>query len=398
MIKRHLEEKLRTAVTQYPVVTITGPRQSGKTTLTRSVLEGYDYISLEDPDRRLDAIRDPRGFLGQFSQSCVILDEAQQAPELFSYIQGIVDSTGRPGQFILSGSQNFLLMEKISQSLAGRCAILHLMPFSYPELIGQGVMNLRHPGGENKPLAAPGNLFEMLVKGFYPRIHDRNLDPQDWLANYCQSYIERDVRQIINLGDIEVFNRFIRLCAGRNGQILNMASLANDSGVSTVTVKRWLSILETSFIIKLLRPHHKNFNKRLIKSPKLYFLDTGLLCYLLRIRNAEDLGFHAMRGAVFESWIISELYKNYYHQGLVPDIYFWRDSNGHEVDVLLDHGSQLIPVEIKSAQTLNDEFFKGLEYFNQLSGRPEAFSLLVYGGDRPAMRHGMAVIPWYNWR
>jgi hypothetical protein len=397
MIKRHLEQKLKTAFKQYPVVTVTGPRQSGKTTLIQSALKECDYVNLEDPDRRADAMSDPRGFLGQF-KSCAIIDEAQQVPALFSYIQGMVDSTGLPGQFILSGSQNFLLMEKISQSLAGRCAILHLMPFSYPELTGQKVMDVTHPGGSNETASAPCNLFEMLFKGFYPRIYDMKLDPQDWLANYYQSYIERDVRQIVNLGDVEVFNRFIRLCAGRNGQLLNMASLANDSGVSTVTVKRWLSILETSFIIKLLRPHHQNFSKRLIKSPKLYFLDTGLLCYLLRVRSPEDLQFHAMRGAIFESWVISELYKNYYHQGLVPDVYFWRDSGGHEIDVLMDHGSELILVEIKSGQTVNDEFFRGLDYFNHIAGHAVKKRLLVYGGNRPVTRHDVSVIPWYNWR
>jgi predicted AAA+ superfamily ATPase len=397
MIKRHLEQKLKTAIGQYPVVTVTGPRQSGKTTLLRGALGGFDYVNLEDPDRRADAMSDPRAFLGQF-KSGVILDEAQQVPSLFSYLQGIVDSTGTPGQFVLSGSQNFLLMEKISQSLAGRCAILHLMPFSFPELRGWGVMDIANPGGLNASAEVPCDLHEMLFSGFYPRIHDRKLPPQDWLANYYQSYIERDVRQVVNVGDVEVFNRFVRLCAGRNGQLLNMSSLSGDCGASAVTVKRWLSILETSFIIKLLRPHHKNFNKRLIKSPKLYFMDTGLLCYLLRIRNAEDLRFHAMRGSVFETWVISELYKNYYHQGLIPDLYFWRDSNGHEVDILMDHGSELIPVEIKSGQTLNEEFFKGLDYFSQLSGALTKKGLLVYGGVTPASRHGISVVPWYNWR
>ena len=388
MIKRHLEKKLKAAFGQYPVVTVTGPRQSGKTTLIRSVLKGCDYVNLEDADRRAEAIEDPRGFLSRF----------QSGAQLFSYIQGIVDVTSRPRQFVLSGSQNFLLMEKITQSLAGRCAILHLLPFGYPELTGEEIMDVSRPGGTNTETAEPLNLFEMLFKGFYPRIHDMHLEPQDWLANYYQSYIERDVRQITNIGDIEVFNRFVRLCAGRNGQLLNMVSLSNDCGVSVVTVKRWLSILETSFIIKLLRPHYKNFNKRLIKSPKLYFMDTGLLCYLLRVRNSQELAFHAMRGAVFESWIISELYKSYYHQGLMPDIYFWRDSAGHEIDVLIDHGSELIPVEIKSGQTVNEEFFKGLEYFDKISNHLVKKRLLVYGGSRPATRRGVKIIPWYNWR
>ncbi|MCF7973037.1 MAG: ATP-binding protein [Phycisphaerae bacterium] len=397
MIKRHLSRKLLQAIQQYPIVSLTGPRQSGKTTLLRHTFSDYAYVSLEDPDLRAEAITDPRGFLEHLS-SHVIIDEAQQAPDLFSYIQGIVDRTGQAGQFVLSGSQNFLLMEKISQSLAGRCAILHLMPFSLPELLAQKAMNPDQPGCTGpKPAMCP-NLYDMLTTGFYPPIHDRKLSPPDWLANYYMSYIERDVRQITNVGDIEAFNRFVRLCAGRHGQILNMSSLAGDSGVSTVTVKRWLSILDTSFIIKLLRPHHKNFNKRLIKSPKLYFLDSGLLCYLLRIRNSEELQFHAMRGAIFEGWVISELYKNTLHQGLIPDLYYWRDSNGHEIDLLVDHGSQLIPIEIKSGQTLNSEFFRNLHYFQRLTGPTDTQPILVYGGDRASQYQGVNVIPWYNWR
>nr|MBC8218718.1 ATP-binding protein [Planctomycetota bacterium] len=275
MIKRHLEQKLESALKQYPVVSITGPRQSGKTTLMKSTLKNYDYVSLEDPDYRADAMDDPRGFLGQFTSN-VMLDEVQQVPALFSYIQGIVDQVDKPGQFVLSGSHNFLLMERISQSLAGRCAILHLMPFSRSELLGKKPMNISNIGKAVSRTKADTKekMFDMLFKGFYPRIHDKNLAPQNWLANYYQSYIERDVRNIINIGDVETFGRFVRLCAGRSGQMLNMASLASDSGVSAVTVKRWLSILQASFIVKLLMPHHKNFRKRLVKSPKLYFLDT----------------------------------------------------------------------------------------------------------------------------
>lgn len=398
MIKRHLEQKLESALKQYPVVSITGPRQSGKTTLMKSTLKNYDYVSLEDPDYRADAMDDPRGFLGQFTSN-VMLDEVQQVPALFSYIQGIVDQVDKPGQFVLSGSHNFLLMERISQSLAGRCAILHLMPFSRSELLGQKPMNISNIGKAVSRTKADTKekMFDMLFKGFYPRIHDKNLAPQNWLANYYQSYIERDVRNIINIGDVETFGRFVRLCAGRSGQMLNMASLASDSGVSAVTVKRWLSILQASFIVKLLMPHHKNFRKRLVKSPKLYFLDTGLLCYLLRIRSSKDLEFHSMRGPIFESWVVAELLKNYYHQALEPDIYFWRDSAGHEVDVIIDSGSALTAIEIKSGQTIGSDFLKALDYFRALVGQPNMPAVLVYGGDRVAKRRGISIIPWKNW-
>ena len=397
MIARHLTKTLKTAAKEYPVVSVTGPRQSGKTTLVSAAFPGYDYVSLEDPDYRAFANEDPRGFLARFSNN-VILDEVQRVSELFSYIQGIVDEQNRPGQFILTGSQNFLLMHKISQSLAGRCSVLHLLTFAKSELEGRKLMNISGIGGavsRRKP--GGGDLFEVMFKGFYPRIHDKGLKPQNWLANYYQTYLERDVREILNVGDKETFGLFIRLCAGRCGQLLNLSSLAADCGVSHSTARRWLSILETSFLIVLLRPHLRNFNKRLVKSPKLYFLDTGLLCYLLRIRSAEDLRFSPARGAVFEAWVLSELLKNYFNRGWEPDVYFWRDSAGHEVDIIIDRGGEFTAVEIKSGETIAGDFFKGLEYWRSLPGQAGCPAAIVYGGADSYVRSKVAVTSWDHW-
>ena len=395
MIKRTLSTTLRKTARSYPVVTVTGPRQSGKTTLVRSVFRHHSYASLEDPDLRDFALEDPRGFLNQFVGP-VILDEIQRTPELFSYIQGIVDNDASPGQYVLTGSQNFLLLRSISQSLAGRSAILHLLPFSRSELLGRKPLALSRIGSEvpRRRSTSEAELATTLFTGFYPRIHDKNLDPGRWLANYYRSYVERDVRDIVNVGDLESFGRFVRLCAGRNGQLLNLSSLGADAGVTHTTARRWLSILETSFLVTLLRPHHRNFRKRLVKSPKLYFLDTGLLCYLLRIRSAEDLQIHASRGPVFESFVVAELMKNFTNAGLEPDISFWRDSAGHEIDVLLEQGGDIVPIEIKSGQTIATDFFSGLEYWRGLVGDPKAAAALVYGGDRSYERRGIAVCSW----
>lgn len=397
MIKRHLETVLKDSSRMFPVLTLTGPRQSGKTTLAKATFKKAHYISLEDPTNRNFALEDSKGFLNQFGKDQVIFDEVQRAPELFSYIQGIVDENDLAGQFILTGSQNFLLLEKISQSLAGRCAIHHLLPFSHLELNGlkpfdpENIGNISRHYRKNKEISG---LFKTLWTGGYPRIYDKHIPPQQWLANYIQTYVERDVRSIENISNLETFTRFIRLCAGRTGQVLNMQSLGNDCGIDSKTVKRWLSILETSFVIKLLRPYYKNFSKRLIKSPKLYFLDSGLLCYLLGIRTPEELIIHSSRGAIFESWVISELYKNYYHTGKQPAMYFFRDSNNNEVDLILDYGSKLIPIEIKSGQTINNEFFKGLQYWQNITKQDDLSSILVYGGDDPSTFKGINVMPW----
>ncbi|MBN1766355.1 MAG: ATP-binding protein [Sedimentisphaerales bacterium] len=397
MVPRHLAKKLKQAIRQYPVVSVTGPRQSGKTTLVRWALPKYEYVSLENPDEMAFARDDPRGFLNRFADQ-VILDEIQRTPELFSYIQGIVDKEDRPGRFVLTGSQNFLIHERISQSLAGRCAILFLLPFSHAELKQKNPVDPDTLGKlRQKKTSEEQKLFDTMFKGGYPRIHDKDLNPNDWLANYSRTYLERDVRNIVNVGNIETFTRFLRLCAGRCGQLLNLSSIAVDCGISHDSARRWLSILESSFIIYLLRPHHKNFNKRLVKSPKLYFLDTGLLCYLLRIRNPDELEIHPGRGAIFESWIISETIKAYFNQAREPDIFFWRDSSGHEIDLLLDRGREILPAEIKSGQTVTNDFFTALNYWRKLSQQPDLPASLIYAGTESFQRLHTSVISWSQW-
>jgi len=404
MIPRHLAKHILQATEAYPVITLMGPRQSGKTTLVRQLFAGHAYVSLEAPDHRAFALEDPRGFLGQFAGG-VILDEVQRAPDLLSYIQGIVDEQQQPGQFVLTGSQNFLLLEKVTQSLAGRTALFHLLPFSHSELMGRPPLPLEHIGAalpEHASQPSTGtpessSLFETLFTGFYPRIHDLKLAPQDWLRNYFQTYIERDVRTLLNVGNVETFTRFVRLCAGRSGQLLKISALGADCGISHDTARRWLSVLEASYVVHLLRPHHRNFNKRLIKSPKLYFLDSGLLCFLLRVQSPEMLVTHPLRGAIFESFAVAELLKTYHHTAREPNLYFWRSADGHEVDVLLERGQTLVPLELKSGETIASDFFKGLRYWRSLPGQAEAPAALVHGGTESRMQQGVAVYSWRDW-
>ena len=396
MIPRTLEASLHKAAKNYPAITVTGPRQSGKTTLVRHAFPDHDYISLEDPEQRAYALDDPRGFLARFSDG-VVLDEVQRTPDLFSYIQTIVDNEDRPGRFILTGSQNFLLLKNISQTLAGRCSVQHLLPFSLDELNGYTPLPIDEIGVtmSGSRSAPPRSLNETLFTGFYPRIHDKNLEPQDWLRNYYQTYLERDVRDLVKVGDLEAFRRFMALCAGRCGQLLNLNSLAADCGITHTTARRWLSVLEASFLVILLRPHFRNFKKRLVKTPKLYFLDAGLLCYLLRIREPEELSLHGARGSVFECFVVAELYKRALHAGREPDLYFWRDSTGHEVDVLVERDSAQTPLEIKSGQTVAADFFKGLDYWRKLANENEQAAALIYGGDQSYVRRGTAVYTWW---
>ncbi len=394
MIRRHLSSILRQQAERYPAVTLTGPRQSGKTVLVKSTFPDHAYFNLEDPETRDYAQHDPKEFLSA-DDSGMIIDEAQRVADLFSYIQVAVDRDPRPGRFILTGSHNFLLMNSIQQSLAGRTAVLHLLPLSQAEIQGRPSLPVEELGKELPATPEKGHdLLETLHKGGYPRIFDQNIPPQDWLANYTRTYVERDVQQVLRVLDLDDFRRFLGMCAGRNGQLLNMSSLAVDCGITHPTVKSWLSVLEASFLIKLLQPHHRNFNKRLVRSPKLYFLDTGLLCYLLRIRSAEELRHHAMRGGVFESHVLSELIKNRLNRGLEPDLYFWRDSAGLEVDFLLESGDTLTPIEAKSGTTMTSDFLDGLKRWQSLSGLRDGPAALVHGGDEASRRSGVVVYPW----
>ena len=396
MIPRHLAETLLRADTQYPVITLTGPRQSGKTTLLRATFPRHRYVSLEVPEERQFAAEDPRGFLARFAGP-TIFDEAQHVPDLFSYIQVRADERGTAGQFILSGSQNFLLMRQVSQSLAGRAYIAHLLPFSTAELHG---LPPRQPGdmlaaadeaANAHPLA--GGWPGLAVSGFYPPVHDRGLQAFEWSSVYFQTYLQRDVRSLTQVGDLEAFRRFVLLCAGRVGQLLNLSSLGNDCGVSHETVRRWLSVLEASFVVFRLSPHHERFNKRLTKSPKLYFIDTGLLCYLLQIGSADELAGHAMRGAVFENLVIADLMKRGFHTGTEPRLAFWRDHRGNEIDLVVSTPAGPVPVELKSGATVASSFFKGLRYWRHIAPNPRR-GVLVHGGDESYLREDAAVVSW----
>lgn len=395
MKRRSLSPHILKSSRQYPVISLTGPRQSGKTTLIKSLFPDHEYVLLENPVDREFALSDPRGFLNRYSKG-VIIDEAQRAPELFSYIQGIVDEKPEPARFILSGSQNFLLLEAISQSLAGRVAIHHLMPFTFSELRDDPDYNffelqdLREVGK-----AAAFNLNEILFSGLYPRIHDRKLDPPEWIGNYLQTYLERDVKLLANIGNLETYRRFFSLCAGRCGQILDQESLSNDCGVSNATVKRWLSILEASFQIILLRPYHKSFNKRIIKRPKLYFTDTGVMSYLLGIRSAKDIPLHPLRGALFENYVVSSLYKMRLHHRSDRGLYFWRESNKLEVDLVIEKGGDLEAYEIKASETFRPEFLAGVEKFKSIVGNNSLKRLgVIYGGVESFEFNGNRVLSW----
>ena len=382
MIPRIAAKTVKKLARGYPVITITGPRQSGKTTLARLVFPDKAYVSLEDPNQREFAEQDPKGFLSGLPDGA-ILDEVQRCPALFSWLQGVVDADGRMGLFILTGSQQFGLISGITQSLAGRVGRIQLLPFSLPELVQAD--------------RVPQSLDELLYRGSYPPIHDRDVAPVHWYADYVTTYLERDVRQMVNVRDLSTFQRFVRLCAGRNGQLLNMSALANDCGISQNTAKAWLSVLEASYIVFLLQPHYRNFRKRIVKIPKLYFLDTGLASWLLGIQSVEQLSIHSMRGALFESWVIQELLKGRYNQALVSNLFFWRDKTGNEIDVLLERGEQLQPIEIKSGQTMTQDYLSGLRKWSELAARDKTAvntPCLIYGGSDAQHRSGVEVTPW----
>ncbi|WP_028323819.1 ATP-binding protein [Desulfatirhabdium butyrativorans] len=379
MIERKALSTILELAEGYPFVALTGPRQAGKTTLSRMAFPDKPYVSLEDPDFREFAVSDPRRFLARYPDGA-IFDEVQRVPELFSYLQTVADLDGRMGRYILTGSQHFGLLAGITQSLAGRVGMVQLLPFSSGELLAAGQL--------------PEALDALLYKGSYPPLYDRPLAPIQWYAGYVTTYLERDVRQLIHVRDLAVFQRFIRLSAARTGQLLNLSSLANDCGISHNTARAWISILEASYILFLLPPHHRNFNKRLVKTPKLYFYDAGLAAWLLGVQNADQLSIHPQRGALFETWVIGELLKGRYNRALPSNLFFWRDNTGNEVDVIIDQGLKLISIEIKSGHTINADYFSSLRKWLSWAGAEAGDPYLIYGGDERQERRNVKVTPW----
>lgn len=376
MIKRHIDLEFRQLLKEYPIVTLLGPRQAGKTTLARQTLPDYAYVNLEQPETREFAQQDPKAFLAQFSGQ-VIFDEIQRVPELLSYLQVMVDAHRENGQYVLTGSHQLALREAIAQSLAGRTAVLHLLPFSIAELVDNQLGFTRAE--------------DYIYHGFLPRIYDQQQRPTPAYSNYYQTYVERDVRQLINLKDVAQFQKFMKLVAGRVGQLMDYSSLAGDVGVSATTVKSWLSILEASFIVYKLSPYFENFGKRLIKSPKYYFMDTGLLCFLLGIENPAQVARDPLVGQLFENLVIMDVVKNRYNSGKLENLYFFRDSNGLEADLLLQQGRQLIPIEIKSSSTYKPELLKGLKRIMELSPQM-AEGHLVYAGEGMSFSNGIQAL------
>jgi len=384
MIERDAAPLLRNLARGFPVLALTGPRQSGKTTLARHVFGDKPYLSLEDFEVRQRAALDPRHFLAQLPDGAV-LDEVQRAPELFSYLQGVVDERAHMGRFILTGSQQFGLNERISQSLAGRVAPVQLLPLAWPEL--------------QRARLAPATMEQALYGGGYPALFDRRrevADPMQWLAAYTASYLERDVRQVLAVASLSLFRRFVLMCAARTGQLLNLSALAADCGVSHTTARSWLTVLEASYLVHLLPPYHRNFGKRLVKMPKLYFVDSGLLCHLLRIDSPTTLATHAMRGAIFESWVVSETLKHRFNRGLQPDLYFWRDNHGNEIDLVFEQRGALHAVEIKSGATFSPDWLATGQRWQRYTGGAAVPPVLVYGGNDSYIVGGQQVMAWHR--
>lgn len=380
MIRRHANAALTELSKGFPIISIMGPRQSGKTTLARTFFPDFEYFSLEELDVRMEVTEDPRGFL-QRRRKGFIVDEAQHAPNLFSYLQGYADQARKMGQIVLTGSQNFLLMERVTQSLAGRVGSLDLLPFSWEELLEAGLL---------------ASLDEQLFKGGYPPIYDRAINPAMWYPRYVQTYIDRDVRTLRQVADLASFQKFLRLCAGRIGQLLNFSSLGNECGVDAKTANAWLSVLETSYVVFRLPPFHRNFNKRIVKQAKLYFYDTGLAATLLGMEKAEQLESHYLRGALFENAVILEKMKHRFNAGRIPKFFFWRDHRDREIDLIEERSDGIDATEIKSGATLNENYFENLRWFAKNVSPTPLTQNLIYGGERKTHRGEVQVKPWIS--
>ncbi|MBI5508196.1 MAG: ATP-binding protein [Deltaproteobacteria bacterium] len=379
MFNRNATEKLRDLARQFRVVGVIGPRQSGKSTLATLAFPDKPVVKLESPDVLEYAVRDPRGLLSTYREGAII-DEAQRAPELFSYLQGDVDDDRRPGRFILTGSQNFLLMERIAQSLAGRIAVMTLLPLAWDEI--------------PEDRTAARSLDDVLFTGGYPEIWWRGSQPGDWHNSYIATYLERDVRNLKQVHDLGAFQRFMKLVAASVGQPVRASHLGMEAGVTGPTAQAWLSVLEASFVVTLLRPHFKNFRKRLVKTPKVYFTDVGLAARLLGIQDAAQLSVHPARGFLFENWVFAELLKARFNAGLDNNLWFWGVYSGDEVDLIVDQGQHLMSIECKSGATVQDAFFAGLRRWRALAGEAAGPSFVVYGGAEPQTRSDLEVIPW----
>lgn len=399
MYKRHLGKYILKYATQYPIVALVGPRQSGKTTLVKSLFPTYKYLSLENISIRRAALEDPQGFLKTHG-SFLILDEAQNVPELFSSLQGMVDEDQQPGQFILTGSSQFLLIEKITQTLAGRVVTFKLFPFSYLEICknkeDENPTSIFQKAYLNRAPISQKKLFQILLKGCYPRIYDKHLDSQKWYENYIFTCIERDIRSILNIRNLKAFEHFLLLCASRSGQLINYSDLSGALGISVSTVKEWVSILETSGIIFILSPFFENFSKRVVKTPKLYFVDTGLLCHLLSIQTVDHLKTHPLIGWIFETFIVSECFKRFSNLGVSPPLYFWRDQSSNEIDLLIYNGRYGFPIEIKLSQSFHPDYSKVINRWLNLDKNPAKKGLVIYCSEHPAqIDANIPSIPWF---
>lgn len=381
LLPRHLARTLQRLAEGFPVVAITGPRQSGKTTLARQLFAELAYVSLEDPIERAFAEDDPRGFLARF-QAGAVFDEAQRWPDLFSHLQLLVDQERQAGRFVLTGSQQFNLMAGVSQSLAGRVGLARLLPLALAE----------RPATDLQAWSSD----DAILRGGYPELLKPALRPQDWFSAYVATYLERDVRQLVRVQDLSRFQRFLRLCAGRTGQLLNLSNLATETGISQSTASNWLAVLEASDVVFRLPPYFENFGKRLVKTPKLYLVDSGLACWLLGIHTPESLALHPLRGALFETLIVGEVLKARLNQGLAPELYFWRDNHGLEVDLLLASDNRLQPIEVKSGQTITRDLLKAACRAPRAITAPWQTPWLVYGGSDNQTRHAVEVISWQH--